>query len=368
MLRQLEGSRAVAETVARCRPQVIAAYPISPQTHIVEALSDLVRTGELAPCEYLMVESEFGALSACIGASAAGSRTYTATASQGLLFMAEALPNASGPRAADRDDGGQPRHRRAHQHLERPLRRHVAARRRVGPAVRRVQPGGRGPARPGVRARRAALAPRHGLHGRLRAHPRGRGDRRPGPGGGRRPAAAVLAAAGPRPRRTGHDRGDGRPRGVHRGEVPRRGPAAAGARRGPRRRGGVRASDGTHVRRPGQLLPHGRRGRSRSSPWARSSAPSRTSWTSCGRTGVPIGVVAVSCYRPWPLDEVRAALAGLERVVVLNRAFAVGSGTMLGQDVRLTLATSATRGLRRGRRARRAIPSPARASARWSTR
>jgi pyruvate ferredoxin oxidoreductase alpha subunit len=47
VLRQLEGSRAVAETVARCRPQVIAAYPISPQTHIVEALSDLVRTGEL---------------------------------------------------------------------------------------------------------------------------------------------------------------------------------------------------------------------------------------------------------------------------------------------------------------------------------
>ena len=96
MLRQLEGSRAVAETVARCRPHVVAAYPISPQTHIVEALSDLVASGELAPCEYLMVESEFGALSACIGASAAGARAYTATASQGLLFMAEALPNASG--------------------------------------------------------------------------------------------------------------------------------------------------------------------------------------------------------------------------------------------------------------------------------
>ena len=46
MREQLEGSRAVALSVARCRPQVIAAYPISPQTHIVEALSDLVRTGE----------------------------------------------------------------------------------------------------------------------------------------------------------------------------------------------------------------------------------------------------------------------------------------------------------------------------------
>ena len=86
----------MAEAVGLCRPEVISAYPISPQTHIVEHLSDLVRTGELAPCEYLMVESEFGAMSACIGASATGARTYTATASQGLLYMAEALYNASG--------------------------------------------------------------------------------------------------------------------------------------------------------------------------------------------------------------------------------------------------------------------------------
>ena len=96
MREQLEGSQAVARAVASCRPQVIAAYPISPQTHIVEGLSDLVREGELDRCEYMMVESEFGAMSACIGASAAGVRTYTATASQGLLFMAEALYNASG--------------------------------------------------------------------------------------------------------------------------------------------------------------------------------------------------------------------------------------------------------------------------------
>ena len=96
MRSQIEGSQAVARAVALCRPEVVSAYPISPQTHIVEALSDLVRTGELAPCEYLMVESEFAALSAAIGASAAGARTYTATASQGLLYMAEALYNASG--------------------------------------------------------------------------------------------------------------------------------------------------------------------------------------------------------------------------------------------------------------------------------
>src|SRR6188472_26961 len=96
MRRQLEGSRAVAETVARCRPEVVAAYPISPQTHIVEALSALVKTGRLAPCEYINVESEFAAMSVCIGASATGARTYTATASQGLLYMSEAVYNASG--------------------------------------------------------------------------------------------------------------------------------------------------------------------------------------------------------------------------------------------------------------------------------
>ncbi|HET7745183.1 MAG TPA: hypothetical protein VFK76_10625 [Gaiellaceae bacterium] len=96
MREQIEGSLAVAKAVARCRPEVISAYPISPQTHIVEALSDLVRTRELEPCEYLLVESEFGAMSAAIGASAAGARAYTATASQGLLYMAEALFNASG--------------------------------------------------------------------------------------------------------------------------------------------------------------------------------------------------------------------------------------------------------------------------------
>jgi pyruvate ferredoxin oxidoreductase alpha subunit len=79
-----------------CRPEVVCAYPISPQTHIVEHLSDLVRTGDLEPCEYVSVESEFAAMSVAIGASATGARAYTATASQGLLYMAEALFNASG--------------------------------------------------------------------------------------------------------------------------------------------------------------------------------------------------------------------------------------------------------------------------------
>ena len=96
MLKQIEGSRAVAEAVALCRPEVICAYPISPQTHIVEALGEMVKDGSLQPCEFINVESEFSAMSVAIGASAAGARSYTATASQGLLFMAEAVFNASG--------------------------------------------------------------------------------------------------------------------------------------------------------------------------------------------------------------------------------------------------------------------------------
>ena len=96
MLKQTEGSRAVAEAVALCRPEVICAYPISPQTHIVEGIGEMVKAGELKDCEFINVESEFAAMSVAIGASAGGARTYTATASQGLLFMVEAVYNASG--------------------------------------------------------------------------------------------------------------------------------------------------------------------------------------------------------------------------------------------------------------------------------
>jgi len=96
MLKQTEGSRAVAEAIALCRPEVICAYPITPQTHIVEALGEMVKSGELAKCDFINVESEFAALSVAIGASAAGARSYTATSSQGLLFMAEAVYNAAG--------------------------------------------------------------------------------------------------------------------------------------------------------------------------------------------------------------------------------------------------------------------------------
>jgi pyruvate ferredoxin oxidoreductase alpha subunit len=96
MLHQISGSIAVAEAVALCRPEVVPCYPITPQTHIVEHLSVMVKSGRLENCSYENVESEFASMSFCIGASAAGSRTYTATASQGLLYMMEAVYNASG--------------------------------------------------------------------------------------------------------------------------------------------------------------------------------------------------------------------------------------------------------------------------------
>jgi pyruvate ferredoxin oxidoreductase alpha subunit len=96
MLQQIDGSFAVAEAVALCRPDVVSCYPITPQTHIVEHLGELVKAGELPGCQFLNTESEFGAMSLCIGSSSAGVRTYTATASQGLLFMMEAVYNASG--------------------------------------------------------------------------------------------------------------------------------------------------------------------------------------------------------------------------------------------------------------------------------
>jgi len=93
----LEGSHAIAEAVRLVKPEVISAYLITPQTHIVERLAEMVADGALES-EYICVESEFSALSACVGASAAGSRVYSATSSQGLLFMAEVCFNAAGMR------------------------------------------------------------------------------------------------------------------------------------------------------------------------------------------------------------------------------------------------------------------------------
>ena len=93
----LEGSRAVAEIIQRCKPGVISAYPITPQTHIVEELAQIVADGKL-DSQFVNVESEHSAASVVLGGSATGVRVYTATSSQGLFYMAEVLFNIAGMR------------------------------------------------------------------------------------------------------------------------------------------------------------------------------------------------------------------------------------------------------------------------------
>jgi len=93
----LEGSRGVAEAVKLCAPGVISAYPITPQTHIVEELAQMVVDGSLN-AQFVNVESEHSAASVVLGAVAAGVRSYTATSSQGLLYMAEVIFNIAGMR------------------------------------------------------------------------------------------------------------------------------------------------------------------------------------------------------------------------------------------------------------------------------
>jgi pyruvate ferredoxin oxidoreductase alpha subunit len=97
MKKVMEVSHAIAEAVKLCNPKLIAAYPITPQTHIVERLSEMVANGQM-DCEFMNVESEHSALSVCVGAQATGIRTFTATASQGLALMHEVLFVASGMR------------------------------------------------------------------------------------------------------------------------------------------------------------------------------------------------------------------------------------------------------------------------------
>ena len=93
----MEVALAAAEAVGMCNVDVAAVYPITPQSHIAEHLSDLVADGK-TDTEYVTVESEHSSMSVCIGASATGARAYTATCSQGLMLMHELLPIASAMR------------------------------------------------------------------------------------------------------------------------------------------------------------------------------------------------------------------------------------------------------------------------------
>jgi pyruvate ferredoxin oxidoreductase alpha subunit len=93
----LEGSKAIAKVISLCKPGVISAYPITPQTHIVEELAQVVADGKLNS-QFINVESEHSAASVVLGGSATGVRVFTATSSQGLFLMAEVLFNIAGMR------------------------------------------------------------------------------------------------------------------------------------------------------------------------------------------------------------------------------------------------------------------------------
>ena len=341
MLRQLEGSRAVAETVARCRPHVVAAYPISPQTHIVEALSTLVAAGELAPCEYLTVESEFGALSACIGASAAGARAYTATASQGLLFMAEALPNASG--------------------LGLPMVMTVANRALGAPiniwndhsdALSQRDAGwlmlfaSSNQEAADLHVQAFALAERLSLpvmvcmDGFVLTH-------------------AVEEIDVPEQEQVDAFLPPFRPQQWLDPDEP----ITIGAMVGPEAFTEVRylmahrqlraldvvgevadEFETAFDRRSGGLLRPYRTADAEVVVVALGSVLGSLADVvdELRDEGVAVGALGITCYRPWPFDEVRRALERIPHVIVLNRAVAVGSGSILGQDVRLSAPLGTT--------------------------
>ena len=337
MLEQLEGSQAVARAVAMCRPEVISAYPISPQTHIVEALSDMVRTSDLDPCEYLMVESEFAAMSACIGASATGARTYTATASQGLLYMAEALFNASGlglpivmtlanraigapiniwndhsDSMSQRDSGWIQLYAETNQEA---VDVHVQAFRLAEELSLPVMVCMDGfilthafeqvdlPAQEEVDAFLPAFEPRQMLD----------------PGEPVTIGAMVGPEAFTEVKYLMHAKQmqalDAIP------EIVADFSKAFG-----RESGGLirayRADDAeTIVVALGSVL-----------------GTIEDVVDELRERGVKIGVVGIKCFRPYPLDEVREALRGARRIVVIEKAFAVGAGGIVGQNVRLALS------------------------------
>ncbi|GIK77676.1 MAG: pyruvate ferredoxin oxidoreductase [Acidobacteria bacterium] len=340
MLEQLEGSQAIARTVAACRPEVISAYPISPQTHIVEGLSDLVRAGDLAPCEYLMVESEFGAMSACIGASAAGARAYTATASQGLLYMAEALYNASGlglpivmtlanraigapiniwndhsDAMSQRDSGWIQLYAETNQEA---ADLHVQAFRL---------------------AERISLPVMVCMDGFILTH-------------------AYEEVDVPSPERVDAYLPPFEPRQVLDPDEP----VTIGAMVGPEAFTEVRYLMHAKQLEALDLIPS-IAGEFESAFGRRSGGLVRGYRIEDAETvvialgsvlgtieevvdelreqGVRIGALAIKCFRPWPSQEIRAALSDVGRVIVLEKAFAVGAGGIVGQNVRLALGGGA---------------------------
>ena len=342
MLKQVEGSQAVAEAIALCRPQVICAYPISPQTHIVEALGQRVDAGSLAPCEFVNVESEFAAMSVAIGASATGARAYTATASQGLLFMAEAVYNAAGlglpivmtvanraigapiniwndhtDALSQRDCGWLQLFAEDNQEA---LDLHIQAFRL---------------------AEELSLPVMVCMDGFILTHAYERVDM---------PTQAQVdaylppyrAAPGARSGRSGLDRRDGRARGVHGGALPGTRQAAAGAGTDPAWADEFRRVFG----RPSGGLVHEYRTEDADVIVVALGSVLGTikdTVDAMREQGRRIGVLGITCFRPWPSAAVCAALAHAQRVVVLEKSLAVGMGGIVANNVSAAFAGSPDR-------------------------
>ncbi len=229
MLKQIEGSRAMAEAIGLCRPEVICAYPITPQTHIVEGLGEMVRTGEH---QELRIHQRRVRIRRAVGRhrrlGGRRARLYRDREPGPPVHGGGGLQRL-GPRPADRDDARQPRHRRADQHLERSFRRHGGVRCRLDAAVRRDQPGGRRPAHPGLPPGRGTVDAGDGLRRRLHPHARRRARRHSRSGRRRRLSAALRAGAGARSERADLDRRHGGAGGLHRSALPAALQAATGA-------------------------------------------------------------------------------------------------------------------------------------------
>jgi pyruvate ferredoxin oxidoreductase alpha subunit len=337
VLEQMEGSQAVAQTVALCRPEVICAYPISPQTHIVEGLSAIVKRGDLGTCQFLNVESEFAAMSACIGASATGARTYTATASQGLLYMVEALYNASGlalpivmtvanraigapiniwndhsDSMSQRDSGWIQLYAESNQEaLDLHIQAYVLAERLSLPvmvcmdgfvlthAYERVDL----PSQAHVDAFVPPFAPRQVLD----------------------PADPVTIGAMVGPEAFMEVRYLMHAKQVQAlDEIPR-----------------IADAFEEHFGRPsGGLVRTYRADDAETVVVALGSVMGTIEDVvdELRESGMPVGAMAVKTFRPWPAEEVREALRHAKRVIVLEKAFAVGAGGIVGQNTRLALS------------------------------
>ena len=327
---------AVAEAVAMCRPEVICAYPISPQTHIVENLSAFVKSGKLAPCEFINVESEFAAMSVAIGASATGARAYTATASQGLLYMVEAVYNASGlglpivmtvanraigapiniwndhsDAMSQRDSGWIQLYAETNQEA---LDLHIQAYRL---------------------AEELSLPIMVCMDGFILTHAYEEVDLPT-----QEEVDAFLPPFEPKQMLDPAD------------------PVTIGAMVGPEAYTEVKYL--MHAKQMQALDTIPELAAEFEQAFGRASGgllrgyradDAETVVVALGSVlgtiddvvdelrdqGVPIGSLAIKCFRPWPLEEVREALGHAKRVVVLEKAFAVGAGGIVGQNVRLAL-------------------------------